>query len=43
MNLRCKVFRCADAGELEMTQRFDSGSSRRPAVPAVPPREDQTR
>jgi hypothetical protein len=34
----------ADTGELEMTQRFDPGfSGRRPAVPAVPPRDDQTR
>jgi hypothetical protein len=34
----------ADTGELEMTQRFDAGfSRRRPAVPAVPPRDDQTR
>ena len=34
----------ADAGELEMTQRFDPGfSRRRPAVPAVPPRDDETR
>ena len=34
----------ADTGELEMTQRFDSGvSRRRPAAPAVPPRGDQTR
>ena len=33
----------ADSGELEMTQRFDPGFSRRPAVPAVPPRGDQTR
>jgi hypothetical protein len=34
----------ADTGELEMTQRFDPGfSRRRPAVPAVPPRDDQTR
>jgi len=33
----------ADSGELEMTQRFDPGFSRRPAVPAAPPRDDQTR
>lgn len=34
----------ADKGELETTRRFDSGfSSRRPAVPAVPPRDDQAR
>jgi len=34
----------ADTGELEITQRFDSGfSRRRPAVPAAPPRGDQTR
>ncbi|HEV7189168.1 MAG TPA: hypothetical protein VGN28_14850 [Blastococcus sp.] len=34
----------ADTGELEMTQRFDPGfAPRRPAVPAVPPREDQAR
>ena len=32
-----------DTGELDMTQRFDPGFSRRPAVPAVPPRDDQTR
>ena len=30
----------ADTGELEMIQRFDPGFSRRPAVPAVPPRDD---
>jgi hypothetical protein len=34
----------ADTGELDMTQRFDPGfSRRRPAVPAVPPRDHQTR
>ncbi|MFP5371451.1 MAG: hypothetical protein ACLGI3_11990 [Actinomycetes bacterium] len=33
----------ADNGELEMTQRFDPGFSRRPAVPTVPPRENETR
>ena len=34
----------ADAGELEMTQRFDAGfSRRRPGVPVLPPRDDQTR
>jgi hypothetical protein len=34
----------ADTGDLEMTQRFDPGfSRRRPAVPAVPRRDDQTR
>lgn len=34
----------ADTGELEMTQRFDPGfSRRRPAVPDVPPRDDETR
>ena len=34
----------ADTGELEMTQRFDPGfARRRPAVPAIPPRDDQTR
>jgi hypothetical protein len=33
-----------DAGELDMTQRFDPGfSRRRPAVPAVPPRDDESR
>jgi hypothetical protein len=33
-----------DTGELEMTQRFDPGfSRRRPAVPAVPPRDHETR
>ena len=32
-----------DTGALEMTQRFDPGfSRRRPALPAVPPRDDQT-
>jgi hypothetical protein len=31
-------------GELDMTQRFDPGfSRRRPAVPAVPPRDDESR
>lgn len=34
----------ADSGELEMTQRFDPGfSRRRPAVPPVLPRDDETR
>ena len=34
----------ADTGELDMTQRFDAGfPRRRPAVPAVPPRDHQTR
>ena len=33
----------ADTGELEMTQRFDPGFSRRPAVPAVPPLDDESR
>ncbi|WP_236832748.1 hypothetical protein [Blastococcus sp. KM273128] len=33
----------ADAGELDMTQRFDPGFSRRPAVPAVSPRDDESR
>ena len=34
----------ANTGELEMTQRLDPGfSRRRPAVPAVPPREDEAR
>jgi len=34
----------ADTGELEMTQRFDPGlSRRRPAVPPVPARDDDTR
>ncbi len=34
----------ADTGELEMTQRFDPGFSRpRPAVRAVPLRDDETR
>ena len=34
----------ADTGELETTQRFDPGfSRRRRALPAVPPREDETR
>jgi hypothetical protein len=34
----------ADTGELDTTQRFDSGfSRRRPAVPAVPPRDDESR
>lgn len=33
----------ADAAELERTQRFDPGFSQRPAVPAVPPRDNQTR
>ena len=33
----------ADVGELEMTQRFDPGFSRRPAVPAAPPRDTETR
>ena len=33
----------ADIGELEMTQRFNPGFSRRPAVPAVPPRDDESR
>ena len=33
----------ADTGELEMTQRFDPGFSRRPAVPPVPARDDETR
>jgi hypothetical protein len=33
-----------DTGELDVTQKFDPGFSRgRPAVPAVPPRADQTR
>lgn len=33
-----------DTGALEMTQRFDPGfSRRRPALPAVPPRDDQNR
>lgn len=33
-----------DTGELDMTQRFDPGfSRRRPAVPAVPPRDDESR
>jgi hypothetical protein len=34
----------ADTGELDMTQRFDPGfSRRRPAVPAVTPRDDESR
>lgn len=33
----------ADTGELEMTQRFDPGFSRRPAVPFVPPQDDEAR
>ncbi len=34
----------ADNGELEMTQRFDPGfSRRRPAVPTVSPRDNETR
>ena len=34
----------ANIGELETTQRFDPGfSRRRPAVPAVPPRDDEAR
>ncbi|MCW2741066.1 MAG: hypothetical protein JWR45_1488 [Blastococcus sp.] len=34
----------ADSGELEMTQRFDPGfARRRPALPAVPPQDDETR
>lgn len=34
----------ADTGELEMTQRFDPGfSRRRPGMPAVPARKDETR
>lgn len=34
----------ADSGELEATQRFDPGfSRRRPAVPNVPPRDDKIR
>ena len=34
----------ADTGEMEMTQRFDPGfPRRRPAVPAVPTRDDETR
>ena len=34
----------ADTGELDVTQRFDAGFSRpRPAAPAVPPRDDETR
>ena len=33
----------ANIGDLEMTQRFDPGFSRRPAVPSVPPRDDKTR
>lgn len=34
----------ADNGELEATQRYDPGfSRRRPAVPPVLPRDDETR
>jgi hypothetical protein len=34
----------ADTGELEVTQRFDPGfSRRRPAVPAVAPRDAENR
>ncbi len=32
-----------DTGELEMTQRFDPGFSRRPAVRAFPLRDDESR
>ena len=33
-----------DTGELDVTQKFDPGfSRRRPAVPAVPPRDDERR
>ncbi|MGY1846972.1 hypothetical protein [Blastococcus sp. SYSU DS1021] len=32
----------ADTGELAVTQKFDPGFSRRPAVP-VPPRDDESR
>lgn len=33
----------SDTGELEMTQRFDPGFSRRPDVPAVSSRDDESR
>ena len=33
-----------DTGELDVTQKFDPGfSPRRPAVPAVPARDDENR